>query len=461
MRTYVQLSLAAIALLAIAAWPVFIANRSAALASRPQAAPVLADYAQRNAIVAFYERRVHEHPDQLLTRMLASQYLMRFRETGDVGDLQRAERAARLSLRYQPRNNVNADAALASALLSLHRFNDALRYAQNASDVEPWNTAAIAQRVSIETELGHYVAADTLLRSARRGPEVDVGLDTAQARYDEIAGQLAQARRLTDRSQVVVDSVIDNSAEARAWFHFRAGELAWNAGDPVAAERGFREALQIYPDYARAYNGLARLYWSQQRWREALDAATRAADLVPLPETLGYKADAQRELGDLRGAGITQDTIFAIERIGNALKINDRALAIYYSEHHVRLADAIVIARRDVAARDDVFAEDTLAWALAQAGQWREAQVHAHKAVALDTEDSRLQYHAGVIAWHNGDRAEATLRLRRALELNPQFHPLYADHARALLQKMQELVSNGEQAEPPPAERTVHEVVSR
>ena len=178
------------------------------------------------------------------------------------------------------------------------------------------------------------------------------------------------------------------------------------------------------------------MYLGQKRWREALDAATRAADILPLPETLGYKADAQRALGDVQGARVTQDTILAIERIGNAQRVNDRALAVYYSEHGIRTADAIAIARRDVIARDDVFAEDTLAWALAQDGQWVEAQLHARRAIALDTQDARLQYHVGVIALSNGDAAEAKRRLARALELNAEFHPVYADDARRRLAQM-------------------------
>ena len=103
----------------------------------------------------------------------------------------------------------------------------------------------------------------------------------------------------------------------------------------------------------------------------------------------------------------------------------------------MRAADALAIARRDVAARDDVFAEDTLAWALAQSGLWREAQIHADKAVALDTEDARLQYHAGVIDLHNGQTEQARARLKRALDINAQFHPVYADDARRLLAQLQ------------------------
>jgi tetratricopeptide (TPR) repeat protein len=396
-------------------------------------APVLPDYLYRDHLVGLYEGNARHNPDQITTRMLASQYLMRYRESGDVTDLLRAEHVAQESLALQPRFNMAGEMTMASAQLALHRFHDALTHARNAMQIEQWNTAAIAQAAGIETELGNYGEADRLLRSARPGPTTDIGLYTARSRYDEITGNVAEARRLIDRAMVYMDSVIDNPAEARAWYHFRAGELAWSAGDVDSAELRFREALDIFPNYARAYNGLARLYWGQRRWKETLEAATRAADLVPLPETLGYKADAQRALGDEHGARVTQDLIVAIERIGNARGLNDRALAVYYSEHSMRLADAVAIARRDVALRDDVFAEDTLAWALAQFGRWQAAAAAERKAVRFDTEDARLQYHAGIIALHQGNDVEAKKRLLRALDLNAQFHPYYADDARRLL----------------------------
>jgi len=430
------LACAAVALAAIAAWPSYYSHRTAAEASLPTPAPVTADYLNRDRIVTIFESDVHRNPDQIITRMLASEYLKRYRETGDVGDLLRAEHVAARSLALQPRFNLPGEMTMASAELSLHQFQRALAHARIAMQIEPWNSAAIAQAAGVETELGNYSEADRLLRSAHPGPITDANLDSALARYDEITGQVAQARELIQRALAVTDSIIDNPAEARAWYHFRDGELAWSTGDLDGAERRFNEALAIFPNYARAYNALARLYWGERRWPQALDAATRAADLIPLPETLGYKADALRALGDARDAQVTQDLIVAIERIGNASGLNDRALAIYYCEHHLRLREAITIAQRDIKLRDDVFAEDTLAWAFAANGRWSEAEVAARKAIRYDTEDSRLQYHAGVIALHAGQRREAERRLRRALELNPQFHPLYAADARRLLESL-------------------------
>jgi len=125
-----------------------------------------------------------------------------------------------------------------------------------------------------------------------------------------------------------------------------------------------------------------------------------------------------------------------IEKIGNAQHISDRLLAIYYAEHHVRTADAYAIARRELSARDDIFSEDTLAWAAAADGRWNDARSAARKALRFDTENSLLQYHAGIIALHFGDRDEAKRRLGKALSLNPSFHQVYAADARALLARL-------------------------
>ena len=66
-------------------------------------------------------------------------------------------------------------------------------------------------------------------------------------------------------------------------------------------------------------------------------------------------------------------------------------------------------------------------------GRWTEARVHELESVRFDTENSLLQYHAGVIADHFGDREQAKRRFATALRLNPAFHQVYADDARRRL----------------------------
>jgi tetratricopeptide (TPR) repeat protein len=427
-----------LALVALAGWPAFVAQRSAAsdttVAAQCTPAPVTPDYLQRDRLVQFYERAVHRTPgDQIMARMLAGQYLMRFRERGDIGDLRRARIAAQRSLVIQPRMNSGAENELASVALAFHRFRAAQAYDADVVRMQPWSTGDVAALASTDMELGEYTQAAALL-GKQPGLYTDSSWESSVARLDELTGHLSAAQVHIARGMQQVDSVFDNPAEARAWFHVRAGELAFESGDGPAAERELHGALAIFPYDAKAFNALARIYCAEHRWREALAAATHGSDLVPLPETLGYEADAQRALGDREGARETDDLIGAVERIGDAYGVNDRAIAVYESEHGEHLDDAVRIARHDLAARDDLFAEDTLAWALAMDGQWTSAREHAEKAVATGIEDSRVQFHAGVIALKTGHTAEGRDRLRRALAVNPQFHPLYADEARRLLQ---------------------------
>jgi len=431
-------TIAACATLALAAWPIVFAHAQTDR-SRPAAAatsaPVVADYLYRNGMIADLELLVRRHPDQLDEHMLAVQYLQRYREAPDVGDLLRAVAAARNSLRYQPRYNVGAETSLISAFTALHKFRLAKRYADEVAVWMPWDAGAIAGSASLDMELGDYASARRLLR---RPPsdQVNMAWDTTVARYAELTGDLPEARRRIERAIVEVDGRVNEPAEVRAWYHWRAGELAFMAGDLTTAQSEYECALAIFPDYWHANNGLARLFWAQRRWREALDAATNSANVYPLPETLGYKADAQRGLGDAEGAAATQDLIEAIEHLGAVQGINDRLIASFYSEHGIELDHAVDVARRDLRNRDDVYAEDTLAWALAMDGRWAQARSHAERAAALGTKDARLLFHVGMIALHNGDRAEAQRRLSAALALNPHFHPFYAPVATAELARL-------------------------
>ena len=232
------------------------------------------------------------------------------------------------------------------------------------------------------------------------------------------------------------NSQYDAPAQSRGWFFFREGEMAFEAGDNDAALADENQALAIFPNYSEANRLKARFLCALKRWQACLDAATASANVVPYPETLGYEADAQRALGDAPAAKRTDDLIVTIEKIGNAQHISDRLLAIYYSEHGFRRDDAYAIAKRELAARDDIFTEDTLAWAAAADGRWDEARTASRKAMRFDTENALLQYHAGMIALHFGDRGQAKERLSKALALNSSFHQVYADDARAQLARL-------------------------
>ncbi|MBW4445195.1 MAG: tetratricopeptide repeat protein [Plectolyngbya sp. WJT66-NPBG17] len=393
---------------------------------------VFPDYLERSKIIGNYEELVRQSPDSFLfLRLLAAQYLRRFRETADVEDLLRSEQAARRSLAVQPAQNGVSSMLLASTLLSQHRFQEALQVATAAQVTDPNNVSIATLKASILMELGDYEASNQLLQTLVN--ESDSGHHAVTARYLELTHHLTSARQVMDSAMQQMDEFYTNPAETRAWFHVRAGDLAFTAGDFTLSEQRYREALDLFPQDVAAFTGLARLYAAQHRWQEALEIANKGTERIPLVETLAYQADAQRALGDQEGATATEALIEVVAHLSKVKGIYDRALAVYYVEHGIHLLEALEIARREVAVRDDIYAEDTLAWAAAANGYWQEAQQAARQATRYGTEDALLQFHHGMIAMHCGDREEAIDRLAQALKLNPRFHHKYADEARRVL----------------------------
>ena len=395
---------------------------------------VFPDYLERDGIISNYEQQVRQPPDSfLLLRLLTDQYLKRFRERADVEDLLRAEQAARRSLAIQPRQNVVASMLLASTLLSQHRFQEALQVVTEVQRSALGEVSLASLKASIQMELGDYESAYQLLQTLADESGENSGHSAVLARYLELTSHLSSARQLMDSAMQQMDRFYTNPAETRAWFHVRAGDLAFVAGDFTQSEQRYREALTLFPDDVAAFTGLARLYAAQHRWQSALEAANQGIDRVPLVETLAYKADAQQALGDSQGAVATAELIEVVARLSQVKGIYDRALAIYYLDHHIHLPQALEIAQREVALRDDIYAEDTLAWAAVANGQCQTAQQSIQQATRYGTEDALLRFHHGMIALQCGDRETAMQQLSQALRLNPQFHHKYAAEARQAL----------------------------
>lgn len=385
------LVIAASAITALALWPLLGSHQTPAATFTP--APLVRDYLTRTQIIAFYERQVRRYPnDQIQLRMLAQQYMQRFREQYDLNDVARAERAARRSIQLQPQGNTSAEMTLASTRLAYHDFNDALVYERRAWQGEPFNANALAQIASLQMEIGRYPDAQATLA---RIPVRDADNPTVQsvrARYDELTGHLDRARTLIDAAARTIDSGVNNPAYDRSWFHMRAAQLAFEARDRESAEREFTIALQDDPNNATALLWQARFYIAYGRWHEALAAATRSADLYPLPQALGYKADAQRAVGDRSGAAQTDALIDAEARLFNVNGINDRLLANYYAQHHIHLDRALQDARNDYRKRsDEIYSDDTMAQVLEALGRWKEAYHYALLANRLHTQDPDLR----------------------------------------------------------------------
>ena len=389
--------IAASALVTLAAWPAYLGLTGPAASAAAPAVAVKPDWRVRDASIAFLESRAGRvRGDMLTPRMLSGEYVQRYRERGDIGDVVRAEQAARISLVAQPRGNIAGEAALAGALLTLHRFREAKAAIARARIWLRDDPGLAAEEAALDLELGDVAGARRIAGAYRDDPAFDV----VTARLEEETGGLADARAHVERAMRRADAIYDTPAERRAWLHARSAELALEAGDTDAAGRAANEALTIFPDHLRALTIAARVALADGDPAAAEAVAKRAVMVQPNPEVLGLLGDAQAARGENADAAATRDELLAVARIGDALHVNDRLVAQWEADHGVRVDHAYGIARRELGVRDDIYAEDTLAWAAARSGHWDVARRAIAKALRYGTQDPAIRRHAEAIAAH-------------------------------------------------------------
>ncbi len=372
--------------------------------------------------------------------LLAGQYLENYRETGDSADALRAEQAARASLAIHTRRNSAAYFQLSRALLTQHRFGEALQNARLAAREDP---IGFRECADLEFELGDYEsAARDLRKSPAQGQ--DPAFLALASRFNELHGDSRGQVALLQQAVKQADANIDIPVQSVAWFHERLGRALGMTGRLDEAEKSYRAGLQFFPRDYRTMLALAHLYAARGDWKRSIEWGQKAAAIVPAPETLALLGDDYNALGLPEKA---RAQFRLVEQIG-ALSlaqgvIYDRQRAMYYADHNRNAQEAVRLARGELRFRHDIYTFDTLAWTLFKAGRVGEAETYSKRALAFGTRDASLFFHAGMIAAAQKKSALARTYLARALEINPFFHPTQPALARQTLGRLSAKASSG------------------
>lgn len=382
---------------------------------------VSADERPSSRDIAFWEQQVAFDAEGAIARArLAGAYLERFRESEDAADATRAEASARSSLRIRARGNLEAAANLTESLLSQHRFADALVAARAQMTLAPGDIQTLRRYAEVLLEVGDYDEFRRHLDSWSASTD-DPSVLATLARWKLLTGEGDEAVRLFEQAQTLVDRGRAASPSVVAWFHRHRGDALASLGRTADAERAYRQALTVCPDDAKSLYPLARLALARGDVPRALTLSQRAAALLPHPEMLGLVGDAYMGLGRHREAARQYDLVWTSRPRSEEGIVLDRHLAMFWADHGQHLDEAYALAQRELNARRDVYAYDTLAWVCLKKGLVPEAAALMPKALQLGTRDSYLRYHAGMIAAASGDRAAARTHLVEALRLNPSF----------------------------------------
>lgn len=383
-------------------------------------------------MVTFYQGRVRRNPQNgaIEWGQLANAYLQRCRETGDIADAQRAEKAAQRSIAIRSINNAPGWDALERSLFVQHQFVKAEALAHITSAKYQDDPVALMGYADAALERGDYATTERALKHPLVAGEgkIDPSVQAVQARMLDIKDESALALQLLLKAQAAADANLDTPRENVAWFHMRVGDELARLGHVDDAQKSYLEALELYPHDYKTMTGLARLAAGRQDWAGTIAWGQKAAQIVPTPEVVALIGDAYAATGKSKEAEQQYRLIEAMGTISRAQSmVYDRYRAMFDANHNRHLDEALALAKREMLIRQDIYAYDTLAWAEYKNGMLPRAAAAMKQALAFHTQDSLLFYHAGTIAKAQGDKVQSAADFTRASALDPYFKPSAPD----------------------------------
>ncbi|MFI7288744.1 tetratricopeptide repeat protein [Streptomyces anulatus] len=390
---------------------------------RPAGAP------PRGSIEALQDRMTRLPKDPGGWAALGMAYVQQARTTADPATYDRAEKALRTSFTVQAKDNTDAEIGMGALAAARHDFPTALRWARKATASGPYSSSAYGVLADAYTQLGRYDEADEAVQKM-----TDLRPDAAslaRASYAfELKGDTDRARALMHRSLAAAATRADTS-----FAHNVLATLDLQDADPRAALARTQTGLRSAP-------GDSALLETRARARMALGDTTKAiADyraaiaIAPLPHYLLGLGELEQSLGHREQAEEQYTLLRAQDRIREAAGDPADTDAILFEADHGDPRRAVTMAEQTLRTRPFVAVHDAYAWALHLAGRDAEALVQADKALATGTRSALFRYHRAAIHHARGDAEAARRDLTQALR-EPGFHPLHADAARDLLQRI-------------------------
>ena len=205
----------------------------------------------------------------------------------------------------------------------------------------------------------------------------------------------------------------EKNAEAWAWL----GEANQQLGLSEGGSTELDQALNLNPN-SSTVRGLRGLYYQRiSNFRQALEEFQTAAALEPNnPTWLVSIGESQAKLGDL---------IKALQAYQGAIALAPedpsywRLLAIFCAQYHVNIKDVGVPAaqRAVILTQADSTSLDVLGWLLQLDTRYEEAEQMLTRALELDSENSSVHLHLGMLYLQTDDRTSAHDHLIQARDL--------------------------------------------
>jgi len=353
----------------------------------------------------------------------------RARETSDVKFYAQGEEALKKSFEISP-GNFDGERILVWLLLGKHEFAAAREEARKLNKKMPDDVMVYGFLTDANIELGDYKEAE---ESAQRMLDLRPGNLPGLTRAAYLRELFGDVDGAADLMNMALQSTPPSQVEDAAWILTQIAHLDLAVGKTSEAEKQLERALGLFPGYHYALGNLAKVRIQQKRYGEAVQLlgqryqeASHAENLYDLAEAMqlaGRGEDASKAFAEFE-----QKSLAETNRADNS----NRELIYYYADYAQEPAQALEVAKRELARRHDAYTLDAYAWALYMNGRYPEAREQIEKALAVGLRDARVLRHAGEIALKGGDQVSAERYLRQAAELNTT----ESEPARAMLARL-------------------------
>ena len=360
-------------------------------AGRPEARVVSTSRTALDDTIERMRARVAADPGDGESAVVLADALMRAaRVRGDAALPLEAERVLTTTLQHG--GDYAARRMLAAVYLAQHRFADALGVAKEAQAERPqdgWNYATAGDAL---LELGRYDEAfDMFDRAIARRPDAGVYARVAYAK--ELQGDLGGALAVM---KMAAEATAPQDVEATAWVRTQLGLLHLQRRELDEARREFAHAEFLFPGHPYPLTGQVRLAVDRGDYDRALQILER---LPETPESLAVRGDLLAALGQSSVAETMYVQSERLERAGwTSEQPQPGALARFLAARDRDVAEAVRLAERAAAERQDVHTMDALAWAYFKAGRTADASMAIGRALRTGTLDAHIRCHAAVIA---------------------------------------------------------------
>jgi tetratricopeptide (TPR) repeat protein len=342
----------------------YVALLSGCAASEPSSQnPEPADTDQIDARIAFYEKKIADHPTVAAAHAkLGVSYLQKAKETHDVDWLRKAREATERSIKIQP--SLEAYRTMAAICSFAHQFACAVEWGQKAV------------RTYSQDFVSAAILADGYLRTGRpelaieslnlKGSDAENSYELAEARgliFSEL-GRMDEAREQYKKAQLLAIKRRDRTSEVRAKVNLAGTyidtERATEARAILAEIRETNGISKTVRDMVQLHRAeLAELdknYDQALRLYEELGQGQNDPDLYRkcyhLALTIGDEAKAKAHFKKSEDAGLmilSKGEEFSLECLANL-----------YAEAGVNLEQAEKYALRNLEFKQDKSAQETL-----------------------------------------------------------------------------------------------------